>query len=339
MKKLIVAILLFQFFAVHSQNADDYSIEKIVTINDKDTTIINELRLHRIKSALDTKRLLFKKFGKWHQEIRTDHEIHPMLLWKDVKLFNELDKSYTIVAYGVESVLETYSSVIIFDSKNNDLLDSSNKNRNLYVDYFFKEINTGLNNKEFNDSYWEMIYDYKKTLKNKKSFFKVTLTNGVVIEDDFKIRNSHLISKSTQKKIPYDSIFKYKYYGYGSPKEYYMIHMKKFKEMKNSKIAAGFRVYHGKKVDLFHAIFHSGLTPERSIDKYTQGVEVFVKRKDEIYAYSIGFMDGYGNYKTKKRLKDFFGDCPELIKKIENNEINELDTVRIVDFYENKCGE
>ena len=33
-------------------------------------------------------------------------------------------------------------------------------------------------------------------------------------------------------------------------------------------------------------------------------------------------MDGVGYNNLKKRLYDFFEDCPKLINKIKNNEIN-----------------
>ena len=50
--------------------------------------------------------------------------------------------------------------------------------------------------------------------------------------------------------------------------------------------------------------------------------EVFIKRKNKKHTYNIGCIDGTGCIKIKKRLKDFFNDCPNLVQMIKKNKIN-----------------
>ncbi len=178
----------------------------------------------------------------------------------------------------------------------------------------------------------------KSLLNDNKPQYILHLTNGDTIAGNFKIRNSYFLDKPSGNKISYDSVRKYIYYGYDKPYTYYMIHTKKYKEVTKISRGAGYKIYHGKKVDLFHGIFHNGLTPKRSIKYYNPDFETYAKKKGDLYSYSIRIMDGIGLKDVKKRLFDFFYDCPELIKKIKNNEINELDTIRIVEYYENECG-
>lgn len=178
----------------------------------------------------------------------------------------------------------------------------------------------------------------KSISNNSKNKYIITLVNENTLTEDFKRRNNYFYNETSQIKIVLDSVSKYVYYGYDKPYTYYMIHTKNYKNKPQVSRAAGYKVYHGKKVDLFHGIFHNGLTPKRTIKYFNPNYDTYIKRKDEFYSFSIRCMDAYGCVDIKKRLYAFFEDCPELINKLKNNEIDELDTIKIVEFYENECG-
>ena len=76
-----------------------------------------------------------------------------------------------------------------------------------------------------------------------------------------------------------DSVAKYVYDGFNKPFTYYMIHTKNYKNKSQVNRAAGYKVYHGKKVDLFYGIFNTGLTPKRDIKYYNPKFETFIKKR------------------------------------------------------------
>ena len=72
---------------------------------------------------------------------------------------------------------------------------------------------------------------------------------------------------------------------------------------------------------------------------YNNRYEVFIKRKNENYTYNIGCIDGIGCKKIKKRLKDFFNDCPSLIRMIKRNKIKKRAIIKIIDYYNESCSD
>ena len=88
----------------------------------------NELKFNAAASAMYTQKAMYDKFGVWAREIKTDNEMHPILVWEKVKLFEDEAKLYTVWAKGAENWSEIYASVLVFDENNKDL----RYNRNFY---------------------------------------------------------------------------------------------------------------------------------------------------------------------------------------------------------------
>ncbi len=135
----------------------NFEIKKIQTIQDKDTSIICELRFHAVLSASYTKKLMFDKFGKWDNQIYLNNKRHPILIWENVKLFDSKNKLYSVAANGVESWEEMYASVIVLDSTNKDCLAQSNAEKDSLVHFFSNEIIKLSADKKFYDVYWKII--------------------------------------------------------------------------------------------------------------------------------------------------------------------------------------
>lgn len=140
----------------------NFEIIPVLTVREKDSTYINELRFNAVFSAMYTKKLMFDKFGKWDEEIRPNNKWHPILVWKKRKLFDNEDKTYSIAAYGVESMEEMYASVIVLDDENQDCLTETSTKKDSLTYYFSNGIINLNSSKKFYEVYREMGIEYNK---------------------------------------------------------------------------------------------------------------------------------------------------------------------------------
>ncbi|AWI26374.1 hypothetical protein [Flavobacterium pallidum] len=67
---------------------------------------------------------------------------------------------------------------------------------------------------------------------------------------------------------------------------------------------------------------------------YTEGVTFYLKSERDAYPVKLWSLLSW-----KKKAKDYFKDCPELIEKIESKEFTSKNIPEMVDFYNNTCGE
>ena len=103
-----------------------YSQFKIVTtpiLIEKDTIYINELRFYKIKSAKDGVKLMYLNFGKWIKKTRGIHQKNMnSFIWENVKLLDENNNLFTVVADGAETETDFFASIKIFDDTQKDCL-------------------------------------------------------------------------------------------------------------------------------------------------------------------------------------------------------------------------
>lgn len=144
----------------------NYNIVKIPAISNNDRNV-NELRFNAVFSALYTKKVMYDKFGKWTKEIRPNNEIPPILLWENVKLFEDENNLFTIYANGDENLKEIYASVLVYDQEKNDCLDDNNLFKDKIVDFFSNNIRTLSDSKNFYDVYWASVKEYEKKSSQK----------------------------------------------------------------------------------------------------------------------------------------------------------------------------
>ena len=140
----------------------NYNILKIPVIQKNDTITLNELKFNAVFSAMYTKKVMYDKFGKWTKEIRPNNEPHPILLWENVKLFEDENKLFSVYASGDENWNEIYASVLVYDDQKNDCLKENNLLKEKVVNYFSNGIQNLNNNQEFYDIYWKSVNDYEK---------------------------------------------------------------------------------------------------------------------------------------------------------------------------------
>ena len=148
MKNLLPILLFALLFScsqktIHftSKYEQKYTILPVPIVVEQDTTWVNELRFYKIKSAKDTQKLMFDKFGKWNEMLEGKYQENiSQLVWNDRIILNDTTQ-FLIVADGTETQLEFFASVMIFDKKNNDCLSNSNPLRQLLVEFFASQMN------------------------------------------------------------------------------------------------------------------------------------------------------------------------------------------------------
>jgi len=137
------------------QNNKDVQIAKFLTIVNNDSLYINELRLY-LPSALGTQKYMFKKFGHWDKVIRIS-DYQEYLIWENCKLFDGKVEFYTVAASGIENIEEMYSSVIIQNKENIDLLSENSQLKDTLVSMFYYGTKkTTLSKDKFYKKYWKM---------------------------------------------------------------------------------------------------------------------------------------------------------------------------------------
>jgi len=147
----------------------DITNDKYVASVNKDTISITQIKYNYVYTEFLLKKIMFDKFGKWDESRYKENERHPVLVWKQVKLFPNRDTLYMVAATGGgEAEQKIYSSVMVFDEQGRDLLAINSELRNDVTEYFTELIQQNNNNKkEFYSVYWKEVDPkfYKKYIK------------------------------------------------------------------------------------------------------------------------------------------------------------------------------
>ncbi len=145
---------------IYRNGFKNYSVKPLLMVENHDSTYINELRFNAVESAMYTQKLLYDRFGKWSEEINQPNYSHPTFLWKNIRLFKNKNKYFTVAANGEEQYDGIYASLMVYDSQNNDCLASDNADRESLIKYFSKGIKK-LSSDEHFYSLWHQQFDEK----------------------------------------------------------------------------------------------------------------------------------------------------------------------------------
>lgn len=127
-----------------------------------DTLQINEVKFECVTTALFTRKVLYDHFGEWNKEIfRTTQSRLPELLWKDIQLFENDEKKFTVIARGVESSKTIYASIMVFDENRYDMLHQNSPYRDKIVELFANFIRNNKRDRKFYEVFWKK-YDPKR---------------------------------------------------------------------------------------------------------------------------------------------------------------------------------
>jgi len=164
------------------------------------------------------------------------------------------------------------------------------------------------------------------------------LKNNHEIKDSIKQIGEILISLKTDKKYKLNDVSEIKIYEKKKSKHYYILDVKSHKRSKQVQKGLGTKVFSNRNIELYFISFGFNIKNINYQRKfYDSNTEVFIKRKNSKYTYNIGCIDGVGCKNIKKRIYDFFSDCPSLIEKVKKNQINERNIKKIIDYYIESC--
>lgn len=168
----------------------------------------------------------------------------------------------------------------------------------------------------------------------------IKLKNNEEIKDSVKQIGEKLISLKTDKKYKLNNVNEITVFNKNSMKHYYILDVKLDKNAKGVQKGLGTKVYSKGDIELYLVLFNSNIKNKHQFHRktYNSKTEIFIKRKKSKYTYNIGCIDGVGCNTIKKRLYNFFSDCPSLLQMIKKNELKETNLIKIIDYYHESCN-
>lgn len=144
----------------HHNGYKDYTIVPVLSVQGNDSLYMHELKFTSTSSAMFTQQLMYDRFGRWSKELKIKNQRHPALLWEKVKLFENSDATFDVSASGNEAYRKTYSSVMIFNSENDDCLSEKALTKERLINYFSEGLKTLKKRSKFYPVYWAMFEEY-----------------------------------------------------------------------------------------------------------------------------------------------------------------------------------
>jgi len=168
----------------------------------------------------------------------------------------------------------------------------------------------------------------------------IKLKNNEEIKDSVKQIGEKLISLKTDKKYKLNNVNEITVFNKNSMKHYYILDVKLDKNAKGVQKGLGTKVYSKGDIELYLILFDFNIKNKHQFHRktYNSKTEIFIKRKNSRYTYNIGCVDGVGCNTIKKRLYNFFSDCPSLLQMIKKNELKETNLIKIIDYYHESCN-
>lgn len=177
---------------------------------------------------------------------------------------------------------------------------------------------------------------------------KIILNDGTEKTGVFKIDKALLSNNSSSTFVKcIETKEKYKLrdfssiivYGEKENSYYEVIDVKtNFSDIQISK-KLGLIVYIGSKMEVFYVAetVHTG-GGVGGFGLVSGMYEKFIKKTGDKVAYNMGYIYGAGARGIKKRVRDYFTDCPKLIENVDKDVIKKDELIEIVKFYETNCG-
>lgn len=167
---------------------------------------------------------------------------------------------------------------------------------------------------------------------------KIVFADGTEKTGDYRIklpmfsRIPIVVSHETNEKYKLDQMQNVTLYDGTAELYYEIIDAKDNMDDAKTEKVLGLLIYNGPKAKLFgveEAVNSATVAPYQ---------EIYIRKKDDKIAYNIGYIYGVDARSAKKRLRDYFADCPSLVEQINNNEINKEKSIEITKYYETNCG-
>lgn len=123
---------------IYKNGFSAYSIEDYKIDNAADTATLNQLKFFCV-GGVSTGEIIYNDFGKWayHYELEKNDRT---LVWKNVDLFSDGSKYSVYTSDYDDQNGPPYTSVMIFDENNKDMLSPNSDIRERVVHYFSQKI-------------------------------------------------------------------------------------------------------------------------------------------------------------------------------------------------------
>ena len=138
--------------------------------------------------------------------------------------------------------------------------------------------------------------------------------------------NPFIKDKKTKEKYNPEDILSFKTTEYGETIVYYSIEVKETVDDKKTTRRWGTIVYENRKVKLFSVL-----------NNYVAN-DTYMLRKTDTVAFNIGYIYGADARPFRRRIREYFTDCPELVSRVEKGDFHNTDTIKIAQFYDENCG-
>ena len=84
---------------------------------------------------------MYKNYGKWNKSIQGKHQDNiKKFIWENIKLFENDEETFTIIADGTESINEYFACLIVLDSKGNDCFEENNPYKEKILNLFLTQM-------------------------------------------------------------------------------------------------------------------------------------------------------------------------------------------------------
>ncbi|PWG05446.1 hypothetical protein [Polaribacter aquimarinus] len=141
-KKFFLLIFIIFFFANYSckSSKNRYqkkhtSVTEVSIFNKKDTLSVNQLRFYKIQSAMDCMKMMYENYGIWNKKISTvENYMLRRIIWHNIKLIDNNNELFTVIATGYESKELYYAGLIVFDSKEKDSFEENHPLKNKLIE-------------------------------------------------------------------------------------------------------------------------------------------------------------------------------------------------------------
>ncbi|PZD77855.1 hypothetical protein [Mesonia sp. K7] len=112
-----------------------------------------EVSFNCVASSFYSRKVLFDNFGIWGRSYFVGDNIHPILIWENVNLFED-GKKYFIYAGGTEKYQYTNTTFMVFDENYKDMLAEKTPERAKIIQFLGDLIKkNNPENKKFQEKY------------------------------------------------------------------------------------------------------------------------------------------------------------------------------------------
>jgi hypothetical protein len=102
-----------------------FEVIKTPLKTESDPIFVSELRFYKIQSALDGMKLMYENYGEWNKKIVGKHQQNiNRIIWENIKLLDEENEKFTVVADGKETKDGHFACIMVFDAEERDCFSS-----------------------------------------------------------------------------------------------------------------------------------------------------------------------------------------------------------------------